>query len=460
LTINNSFFDDNQATVNVSGLSSLGGAISMIGLDFDNGTPYENVPARITNTVFVNNTAGLWGGAILNVYYPDAEFTNCTFYNNTDGSGNSIVHAGALPSTPATTYKNSIIWDDVAILEGDLGGGFVFGPSKMSFQNSDVMGSGGSSAWNVAFVKSVMGGAITTTDFVDNGGNIDADPLFDGAGLNPHMITAASPCANAGDNSLVPIGISKDIIGNSRVVGGVVDMGAYESSFVPPVCDPNPCGGATPVCFEDATPDGYTCYPDYSIGWCVIQYPKTFEGAVGDKVDIYGRVWIDGLTNTTVDATDVHPLVKAQFGGAPAGTPVENWASDALVNADPNMAGGADWDNNDEYMVLQHEMKNIGEFDYAFRFSADAGKTWTVCDTEGNMPYHTDKLGYAAVNECMENADCTDPAKPLCSADTYSCVNNAVFFSEYIEGSGTGNKVLEIYNGSTSAVNLSAYTLS
>jgi hypothetical protein len=130
LTINNSFFDNNQATVDVGGLSMLGGAISMIGMDFETGTPYENIPARITNTVFVNNEAGLWGGAILNVYHPDAEFINCTFYNNLDGSGNSIVHAGNLfQQHSGTKYINSIIWDDIAVLEGDLGEGenVVFG---------------------------------------------------------------------------------------------------------------------------------------------------------------------------------------------------------------------------------------------------------------------------------------------------------------------------------------------
>ena len=51
LTINNSFFDNNQATLNVGGLSMLGGAMALIGLDFETGTPYENIPARITNTV-------------------------------------------------------------------------------------------------------------------------------------------------------------------------------------------------------------------------------------------------------------------------------------------------------------------------------------------------------------------------------------------------------------------------
>ena len=162
LTINNSFFDNNQATLNVGGLSMLGGAMALIGLDFETGTPYENIPARITNTVFVNNTAGMWGGAILNVYHPDAEFINCTFYNNLDGSGNSIVHAGALPATPGTTYKNSIIWDNIAILEGDLGGGFVFGPSALSFGNCDVMGSGGSDTWNNQFMPSTLGAPYTT----------------------------------------------------------------------------------------------------------------------------------------------------------------------------------------------------------------------------------------------------------------------------------------------------------
>lgn len=59
---------------------------------------------------------------------------------------------------------------------------------------------------------------------------------------------------------------------------------------------------------------------------------------------------------------------------------------------------------------------------------------------------------------CQSNDECTDPAFPLCSIATATCVKNAVFFSEYVSGSNS-NKALEIYNGSKSPINLSNYVL-
>ena len=59
---------------------------------------------------------------------------------------------------------------------------------------------------------------------------------------------------------------------------------------------------------------------------------------------------------------------------------------------------------------------------------------------------------------CLSNDECTDPALPLCSIATNTCVKNAVFFSEYVEGSNS-NQALEIYNGSKSPINLSKYTI-
>jgi hypothetical protein len=101
----------------------------------------------------------------------------------------------------------------------------VFGPSTLSFANSDVMGSGGSSAWDQTFMAGVIG--PHTTVAIDLGGNIDADPMFVGSGDDPFMLAAGSPCIDTGDNDFVD-GILTDILGNPRIINGTVDMGAYE----------------------------------------------------------------------------------------------------------------------------------------------------------------------------------------------------------------------------------------
>ena len=59
--------------------------------------------------------------------------------------------------------------------------------------------------------------------------------------------------------------------------------------------------------------------------------------------------------------------------------------------------------------------------------------------------------------QCASNSECQETA-PYCSLSTSECIANAVFITEYIEGSGN-NKALEIYNGSKSAVDLSNYTI-
>ena len=58
---------------------------------------------------------------------------------------------------------------------------------------------------------------------------------------------------------------------------------------------------------------------------------------------------------------------------------------------------------------------------------------------------------------CNSNADCSG-ATPYCSISTSKCIANAVFITEYVEGSGY-NKAIEIYNGSKSSVNLSNFTI-
>jgi len=49
-----------------------------------------------------------------------------------------------------------------------------------------------------------------------------------------YHLQGASPCIDAGDNSLVPGGVNSDLDGNQRIVDGnndgtaTVDIGAYE----------------------------------------------------------------------------------------------------------------------------------------------------------------------------------------------------------------------------------------
>ena len=72
------------------------------------------------------------------------------------------------------------------------------------------------------------------TDGTDGNPDGDIDPLFaslPAPGLSTagdFKLTGCSPVIHAGDNDLIPKGVSKDLIGNERIYGHSVDLGAYE----------------------------------------------------------------------------------------------------------------------------------------------------------------------------------------------------------------------------------------
>jgi hypothetical protein len=62
------------------------------------------------------------------------------------------------------------------------------------------------------------------------------------------------------------------------------------------------------------------------------------------------------------------------------------------------MAGGFGNENNDEY---QYDLSfaSDGTYDYAARFSADAGRTWVYCDLDDSETggYSADQAGNAVI---------------------------------------------------------------
>jgi hypothetical protein len=61
--------------------------------------------------------------------------------------------------------------------------------------------------------------------------NIDSAPLFADVADGNYRLYPGSPCIDAGNNAVVPASV--DIDGNSRIVNGTVDLGAYEFQNTP-----------------------------------------------------------------------------------------------------------------------------------------------------------------------------------------------------------------------------------
>lgn len=171
----------------------------------------------IENCVLLGNSASSHGGG-LSVFGSSPIVINSTFSgNSSEGTGGAVyVNSGG------PIVSNSILWGDSAETEGDE----VFSQSDLTSVTYSDVGGG----------CSVASGCTT-----DETGNIDADPLFVDAESGDLRLQDASPCIDVGNDAEVPIdtadldgdgdvaeGVPYDLDGNPRIVGDVVDMGAYE----------------------------------------------------------------------------------------------------------------------------------------------------------------------------------------------------------------------------------------
>jgi len=110
-------------------------------------------------------------------------------------------------------------------------------------------------------------------------------------------------------------------------------------------------------------------------GWCNLQFPVSLVAVAGwPSAHAYGRVYVAGVT----DAPGAGAGVLAELGYGPDGTaPGAAWTfAPATFNVDTD--AGA----NDEYWATL--AAPAGTYDYAFRFSIDAGASWLACDLDGN----------------------------------------------------------------------------
>ena len=155
---------------------------------------------------------------------------------------------------------------------------------------------------------------------------------------------------------------------------------------------------------ESARLNEAAALPHDIIGWANLQYPSTIDhtiSAVNATPDIYGQVWIEGVTNLPGAAAGL----IAQVGYGPR-------------NSDPASSSGWIWTdthfnndvgNNDEYAgSLLPE--TTGQFDYAYRYSTTGGTEWVYADLDGiGNGYDPAQAGKMTVSP---SGDSTPPAAP------------------------------------------------
>ncbi|MBT3379881.1 MAG: hypothetical protein HN742_03395 [Lentisphaerae bacterium] len=162
-TLANCLFRENSA--------SIGGGVAAENLDVNSGS------LALVNTLLAMNSATDGGGLAAVAASPI--LTNCTLAGNTADRGGALwaQGGGTIP------VANSILWGNTA---STIGPQFAAdgGAATASFTTCNVDGAGGSGAWDAAFGT-------------DQGGNLDADPLFMNPAALEFSLQSGSPCIDA-----------------------------------------------------------------------------------------------------------------------------------------------------------------------------------------------------------------------------------------------------------------------
>jgi predicted outer membrane repeat protein len=188
---------------------------------------------EISRCVFNGNTAG--GGGGISCTGPKICISNSLFNGNsayspsygTRGGGIRIWNSGDAAITNCTVYGNQASYK---------GGGIYCENSTVSVWNSIVWGN----SWG-AYNKQIFPLSSTVTvDYCDvelgagetpwGGHCIDEDPAFIDPVNGDFHLSEVSPCINKGFNE-APCILDTDLEGNPRIIGSIVDMGAYEFGY-------------------------------------------------------------------------------------------------------------------------------------------------------------------------------------------------------------------------------------
>ncbi|MCX7001867.1 MAG: hypothetical protein NTV22_01175, partial [bacterium] len=174
--------------------------------------------SMLTSCNIIANSAGSAGGGVNN-----CTINNCVISGNNSNRGGGIYRAIANNCTIirnssmteaggayASTLRNSIIWSNLTV-----GAGNNYFSSTLEYS--------------------------CTLPLSIGTGNISADPQFVGSTLT---LPDISPCVDVGNNAYAPL--PNDIMSNPRIIGGRVDMGAYENTRYLPYY-PNVCLTSVPV---------------------------------------------------------------------------------------------------------------------------------------------------------------------------------------------------------------------
>ncbi len=308
---------------------------------------YINSHAIVTNSVFKENHAGEEGGGMDNRKNSNPIVTGCVFEGNTAASGGGGMHnyVGRAVATGNPTIINCLFFLNSApsgsamrnndpdpmirtsTFANNQGGAAIRSRrgSSPNLENSIVFGNGGGSLSGDATSSPVVSYSDIEGGFPGTG-NLNLDPLFVDPANDDYHLAASSPCIDAGFND--PGLPTTDLDGGPRIVGGTVDMGAYEAGTCPPEEALDSDGDGYSICSGDCNDE------DANVS------PAVAENC-GDGIDNN----CDGVIDEGCGSDNLPPV--ASFGST--GTDLSCNFIDSSTDSDGSIASWS-WDFGDGTM--------------------------------------------------------------------------------------------------------------
>lgn len=166
------------------------------------------------DNLYFENNLGVGGG----IYVTSACGTNATDLNTIVLTGNTVAGVGSgasgiyVGSAGSTALYNNISWNPTAI--------------DIQLEKGAIVGNGQPVPASALFVDNTYGSKVGS-EANGSTGDDPSDPQFIGNGNYRLQSTSAS--VNTGDISALGL-TNNDLDGNSRIIGGTPDRGAYESN--------------------------------------------------------------------------------------------------------------------------------------------------------------------------------------------------------------------------------------
>ncbi|MDG5798820.1 choice-of-anchor Q domain-containing protein [Marinilabiliaceae bacterium ANBcel2] len=249
---------------------------------------FENASPLILNTLFVNNFSEGSGGAVWADQNSSPSFANVLFLDNSSNQ-----NGGAIFSDEGEIVVYNSLWYNNSA--GNMGGALFGSNSKIynsiSWSNSAQM-------FNSFYANEVLYSVVEGG--FDGEGNIDADPEFNDPANYDFTFSASSVISESGLVSLVPLWLSSDFYGFSRISEDeTVNIGPFEKDSGELNTIDHILKNSKQLSFE-VWPNPVTVGSNLNI---VFNHYTSKGGFVVNILDVNGRIYFEKEFLTVVDSS-------------------------------------------------------------------------------------------------------------------------------------------------------------